>query len=454
MTGERVESGADLELAVESIATGGAGVARLPDGRAVFVHRTAPGDRIRARLTTEKKRWARARLIQVLEPGPFRREAPCPHYERCGGCTLEHLEYHAQLQAKGRIVTDALTRIGGLQLLPDLELHPAPREFRYRNRVSFTLRRLGGERVVAGFHELDRPDRILDLDGRCLLPEEPVARAWDGLREAWGPGAKHLPGGRELRLTLRGTDQGEVILVVEGGEGDGDPGALLDRVTELRAIWADGPHGFRLLAGSSEVEEIWYGEPVSVRPGAFLQVNRDAATHLHDLVLREVGVPRGRRIGDAYCGSGVYGRRLARHGGLAVGIEADPEAVEASRARPVEGFSLMEGLVENRLGEALPADLLILNPPRAGVAGEVMELLAGDEAGPARIVYVSCDPATLARDIERLGRGYRATRLQVVDLFAQTAHVETVLTLDRVPGAVVERRPDRVHQGGDPGEAR
>jgi 23S rRNA (uracil1939-C5)-methyltransferase len=454
MTGESVESGADLELAVESIAAGGAGVARLPDGRAVFVHRTAPGDRIRARLTTEKKRWARARLIQLLEPGPFRREAPCPHYERCGGCTLEHLEYHAQLQAKGRIVTDALTRIGGLETLPRLELHPAPREIRYRNRVSFTLRRPDGERVVAGFHELDRPDRILDVDGRCLLPEEPVARAWDALREAWGPGARNLPAGRELRLTLRGTDRGEVILAVEGGEGDGDPGALLDRVPELRAVWAEGPEGFRLLAGESEVEETWYGEPFSVRPGAFLQVNRDAATHLHDLVLREAGVPRGRRIVDAYCGIGVYGRRLARHGGVAVGIEADPQAVEASRARPVEGFTLLEGRVENRLAQVLPADLLILNPPRAGVAQEVMELLAGDEAGPARIVYVSCDPATLARDVERLGQGYRITRLQVVDLFPQTAHVETVLTLDRVPGPVADRAPERERKGGYPEEAR
>jgi 23S rRNA (uracil1939-C5)-methyltransferase len=457
-------SGDRVEVSVHAIASGGAGVAHLPDGRAVFVHRTAPGDRARIEVTGVKKRWARGRVLELLEPGPGRREPPCPHYERCGGCTLEHLRYEAQLEVKGRMVTDALARIGGLEVLPPPELHPAPREIRYRNRVSFTLRRLKGDRVVAGFHELERPDRILDLDGRCLLPEEPVAKAWDALRAAWGPGARRFPPGAEIRVTLRGTEEGSVILLVEGAEGpwdEADARALLEGVPALRSAWvrspgrsgggADGTPGVHhdgepgphptaeptLIAGDGDVEEHWYGERIPVRPGAFLQVNREAASHLHDLVLREAGVPRGRTILDAYCGFGVYGRRLARHGGVAVGIESDPGAAAMARSRPQEGFTLMEGRVEDRLGEALPADLAILNPPRAGVADGVMERMGGGGgergpgAPPARIVYVSCDPATLARDVKRLGPGYAITRLQVVDLFPQTAHVETVLTLDR-----------------------
>jgi 23S rRNA (uracil1939-C5)-methyltransferase len=458
---------------VQSIASGGAGVAHLPDGRAVFVHRTAPGDRARIEVTAVKKRWARGRLLELLEPGPGRREPLCPHFERCGGCTLEHLRYEAQLEAKGQMVTDALVRIGGLESLPPPELHPAPREIRYRNRVSFTLRRLARDRVVAGFHELERPDRILDLDGRCLLPEEPVAEAWDALRGAWGSGADRLPPGAELRLTLRGTEDGSVILLVQGAEApwdEDDARALLDAVPSLRAAWTEEGAGRAgqesdgerdeghdghpagepvLVAGDGEVEEHWYGERIPVRPGAFLQVNRAAASHLHDLVLREAGVPRGRTILDAYCGFGVYGRRLARHGGVAVGIESDPGAAAMARSRLQEGFTLIEGRVEDRLDEALPVDLAILNPPRAGVADGVMERLGDVGAGqpgapPTRIVYVSCDPATLARDVRRLGPGYGITRLQIVDLFPQTAHVETIVTLDR--GAAPEPPTTQVEE--------
>lgn len=430
-----------VRVSVESIGAGGAGVGRLPDGRVVFVHRSAPGDRLEVELTRVKKRWARGRLLRILEEGPDRRPAPCPHYARCGGCTLEHLDYPAQLRAKARLVGDALERIGGRAALPTVEVHPSSREVRYRNRVSFTLRRLPGG-VVAGFHELENPSRILDVDGRCLLPEEPIARVWDALRAAWGPGADRLPPGRELRLTLRSVAGGEVILLVEGGGGGGDSARssaqeLVRAIAPLHAIWhrEEGVDagGATLLAGDGGLEEVWYGERYPVRPGAFLQVNREAAEDLHDLTLRELGAPRGRRVVDAYCGVGVYARRMARHGANAVGIELDPGAVEMARDRSVEGCEILQGRVEDRLSEVLPAELVVLNPPRAGVAAGVMETLSN--AAPARIVYVSCDPATLARDVARLGADYGIGRIQLFDLFPQTAHVETVLTLDRNSGS-------------------
>ncbi|TVR65148.1 MAG: class I SAM-dependent RNA methyltransferase [Gemmatimonadales bacterium] len=419
-------------LDIRALSSEGAGIGSLPDGRVVFVHRTAPGDRVEVEITQLRRRWGRGRLVRILTPGPHRRSAPCPHQARCGGCPLEHLEYPAQLDAKKERLEEALRRIGKLQDLPSVEVHPSPREFRYRNRVSFTLRRLAGARVVAGFHEVDRPDRIMDVDEGCLLPEEPVARAWGALRRSWGPGAGRLPPGGELRLTLRGTAEGHILLLVEGGHGEaGDAGALLGEVPGLVAVWhragpSDPP---RLLAGEGEVEEQWLGELHPVRPGAFLQVNRGAAELLHDLVLRELAPPRGRTLVDAYCGIGVYGRRAARHGGRAVGIELDPQAAEVARARAPAGFRLLEGAVEARLAEALPADLVVLNPPRSGVADGVMERLAATP--PERMVYVSCDPATLARDLARLGSGFRIGRLQAVDLFPQTAHIETVVTLDR-----------------------
>jgi 23S rRNA (uracil1939-C5)-methyltransferase len=420
-----------VEVEIYGLAADGAGVGRMDDGRTLFVHRTAPGDRGRVRLTRIRKRWARGRLEEVLRPGPDRREAPCPRYRRCGGCVMEHLTYEAQLQAKATRVAETLVRIGGRTGLPAPELHPSPREFRYRNRASFTLRRLAGGRVVAGFHELESPGRIVDLGGECLLLEEGVARAWDGIRAGWGPGACRLPSGTALRLTVRGLADGGALLVVEGGGAPGAPDELLERVPSLRAVWwvPEGESGAALLAGTEDAEEEWFGERVAIRPGAFLQVNREGATLLHELVLREMGPPGGVRMVDAYCGFGIYGRRMARHGARATGIELSADAVAMADSRPVPGFRILHGRVEGRLAEALPATRAVLNPPRQGAGEGVMEALA--EGVEERIVYVSCDPATLARDLGRLGPRFHLDRIQLFDLFPQTAHVEIVATLNR-----------------------
>jgi 23S rRNA (uracil1939-C5)-methyltransferase len=417
-----------VDVTVRAIAAGGAGVADLPDGRVAFVHRTAPGDRARVRVTAAKPTWARAALVELTSPGPGRRRAPCPYYERCGGCTLEHLEYAEQLRWKGRIVADALTRIGGMPVdAPAVE--PSPREFRYRNRVTFTLRRLRGGRVLAGFHELEDPDRLVDLDGACLLPDDAIALAWEGLRAAWGEGAERLPDGARLRLTLRSV-VGGVVLLVDGGAGSWTPDVLLNAVPGLVVVWhqESGATTPVLMAGDARAHEDWLGEPV--RPGAraFLQVNREAAERLHAAVLDAVGPARGLTVVDAYCGVGVYGRALARAGARVTGIELDPEAAAAAGERAPDGFTVLPGAVEARLPGALPADLVIVNPPRAGLHEAVPRLLDGAQV--ARVVYVSCDPATLARDLKRL-EGYRLVALRSFDLFPQTAHVETLVALER-----------------------
>jgi 23S rRNA (uracil1939-C5)-methyltransferase len=419
--------GADVEIT--GIAAGGAGVGRLPDGKAVFVHRTVPGERARIRVIEEKRRWARGHLVQLLRSAPERREAPCPHYERCGGCTLEHLDYEAQCRIKGGIVADALRRIGGLEVETP-EVVASPDEFRYRNRVSFTLLRLGSGRVVAGFHEIERPERVVDITEACLLPEPAIAEAWGRLRASWGEGAYRLPSGERLRLTLRGTTEGRVALLIEGGFAKGRPDELLEWAG-LAAIWQRRGAGEpRLLAGDAAVHEEWRGEPLELRGATFLQVNRRAAALLEDHVLTLAGVGIGsppRRVVDAYCGIGLYARRLARAGADVVGIELDERAVEAARSGAPEGASFVAGRVEDKLVEALPADLVILNPPRAGLDPAVPEALL--EARPRRVIYVSCDPATLARDLERLGARYRIGSLRCFDLFPQTAHVETVAEL-------------------------
>lgn len=414
---------------ITGIAAGGAGVGRLRDGRVTFVHRTAPGDRVEVRVVEEKPRWTRSVLVRVLEASPDRRVAPCPHYDRCGGCTLEHLHYLAQLRAKGRILVEALRRIGKREI-EEPEVVPSPREVRYRNRVTFTLLRTGGGRVVAGFRELEHPERVLDIGSDCLLPEPAVAAAWGALRRAWGPGASRLPSGEELRLTLRGSRNGTVALAVDGGYAPGRPRELLDEVAGLAVVWqrSAGAAAFALLAGDGSLRDRWGGEEeLELSGDVFTQVNRGAAERLETHVLERVRAAAPETVVDAYCGVGLHARRLARAGVRVRGIEVSPEAVEEAR-RAAPGATFLEGRVEARLEEALPADLVVLNPPRGGVHAAVARTLR--RARPGRLVYVSCDPATLARDVQRLGEAYRVTGVRCFDLFPQTAHVETVMELE------------------------
>ncbi len=417
------------EVEIHGIGSGGAGVGRLPDGRVVFVQRTAPGDLATVEITRRKKSWARAKLLELKRPGEGRREAPCPHYDRCGGCTLEHLEYPYQLRAKAELVRDALARIGDLDIdIP--EIVASPSEFRYRNRVAFTLRRLSGGRVVAGFHELDNPGRIMDTTGSCLLPEPAIAAAWNRLRQTWGPNASRLPSGPELRLTLRGTESEDVVLIIDGGYAGGRAEELLERVDALAAVHhkAEGAEDYRLLAGEEPVSEQWRGETIHLGPDTFVQVNRGAAALLEEYVMDRAGDVSGTRVVDAYCGIGLYARATAAAGATAVGLERNRRATaEAERDAP-EGATFLLGPVEERLAETLPADLVILNPPRTGVEQAVVDQLR--ERPPARLIYVSCDPATLARDLQRLGGIFKLRSVRCFDLFPQTAHVESVVELE------------------------
>lgn len=415
-----------METEIESIAAGGEGVGRLPDGRAVFVQRTAPGDRVEVALTAEHPRWARGRVVTMRHPSELRRDPPCVFQADCGGCALEHLQYPAQLQAKARIVADALTRIARRDV-EEPEVVASPREFRYRNRVSFTLRRLP-DGPVAGFHRASDPDRILDIDGRCLLPESPISEAWDALRKGWGRDAGHLPGGRELRLTLRATSGGAVSLLVENGESTGDPDTLLAAVPALRSIWHRPRNGeMELLAGDPVLTEHWGGGEIELGGAAFLQVNREAGALLEDWVAERAGPAEGTRVVDAYCGVGLLADRLAASGAEVVGIELDAEAVRAARTRSAARF--VAGRVEDFLSDELPADLLIVNPPRPGLDPAVVDAITRQP--PPRLIYISCNPATLARDIARLGEGYEIRSIRSFDLFPQTAHVETVVELVR-----------------------
>ncbi len=423
-----------LTLEVDSVAIGGDGVAREPGGRVVFLPRTAPGDRVEARLVEEHDRWARARPLSVERPGPGRSPAPCPYYDDCGGCQLQHLDRPTELAAKRRAVRDALERIAGREFDVDPVRDPGP-PFGYRNRVSLTLRRSGGD-AVAGYHRWDDPARLVDVE-RCPLAEEPVNRALEELRSNWAPGAERLPAGDELRVTVRAGRSGAVGLLVEGGGGSaGEPTALAGAVTELAGLWWRPAAGdLRVLAGSSTFPDRWEGTDLELRPDTFLQVNRTVAaameTHLDALIGGRSGGPAGLRMLDLYAGVGLRALRWTEAGARTVACERDPGSVQAGRrAAETRGLDVdfRVGDVEDRLAELLPADVTVVNPPRSGLSEPVARTLAGEGAGA--IAYVSCDPATLARDVKRLGDGWRLVSVRPFDAFPQTAHVETVAWLE------------------------
>lgn len=418
-----------LALEVESIAVGGDGVAREPGGRVVFLPRTAPGDRVEARLVEEHDSWARGRPVRIEREGPGRRAPDCPHYEACGGCQLQHLERDAHLEAKRRAVRDALERIGGRAVEVRPVADPGP-PFGYRNRVALTLRR--EERgVVAGYHRWDEPGQLVDVE-RCPLAEEAVDRAWRELRDAWGSRAERLPAGDELRLTVRAGGTGEVGVLIEGGRGAGRPGELAEGLSALACLWHRPEGGdVRVLHGSATLPERWQGVELALRPDTFTQVNRTVAAAMERHVDELLGLLAGRRVLDLYAGVGLRALRWAEAGAEAVACERDPGAVRAGRdAAEARGTALEHrtGSVEDHLADLLPADAAVVNPPRAGLSEAVTSVL--DPGSLGTLVYVSCDPATLARDLKRLGDRWIVTSVQPFDAFPQTAHVETVVRLE------------------------
>jgi 23S rRNA (uracil1939-C5)-methyltransferase len=411
-------------VVITGIAAGGAGVARLADGRVAFIHGTAPGDHVDSRVTQQHRRWVRARTVRLIQAGPDRRPSPCPFDAVCGGCTLQHIAIAAQRREKAALVREAMRRIGGIEIdVPDVV--ESLSEFEYRNRVTFHLRRLGAERVVAGFHELERADRLVDVDGRCLLPEPTIRTAWRDLRREWGRNAHRLPAGESLRITLQSAGSGEVGLLTEGGYGDGRPDEIIERVPSITAVWKmDADGRVTHLAGRRALGE---AEDASLPAGVFTQVNRAVADRLGEHVDDLLGEVAGRHIIDAYCGIAIRAIRWAAAGARVSGIEADERAAAEARRRCDGQCDIVHGLVEDHMADLLPADIVILNPPRAGVHERVVRALI--DRPPGRLLYVSCDPATLARDCARLAERYTIRDVRCFDMFPQTAHIETVVDL-------------------------
>lgn len=398
------------QVRVDSIAGGGDGVGRL-DGLAVFIPRTGPGELVEASIRP-KGRLARGRLLRVIEPSSDRVDPRCVHYDgdHCGGCQLQHLTIEAQLRAKQRIVQDAFSRIAKREVpLPPIERSPA--EWEYRSRLTLSMRWQGA--WVMGLHAYDDVDHVFDLQ-TCPITNGGVVAAWNEVRRA----ARFLPRTPELRGTIRSRGD-EMALVIEGGDAWPLAREFAAAVTSLHVIrWHSSDGHTRVMVDRRAAQ---------LPDESFDQVNQPvAAAARAELIERTLAVSP-RTVVDAYAGLGATARALANQGITVTAIEADHAAVRFASSQLPEGSRAIAARVEDVLEQCLPADVVILNPPRAGVDARVTTALNSSPM-PQRVLYMSCDPATLARDVSRMP-AYRVSSLRAYDMFPQTAHVEVVCEL-------------------------
>jgi 23S rRNA (uracil1939-C5)-methyltransferase len=408
-----------LTLDIESIAAGGDGVARS-DGLVVFLPRTAVGDRVIANVAV-KGRLARGTVERIELAGPDRADATCAHYEgdRCGGCQLQHITYAAQREAKRRIIADSIRRIGKRDVSPP-EIHSGENAWRYRRKLTLALRRTG-DRWICGLHAYDNPGRVFALDD-CPISDVRLMSVWREILAA----SAHFPKAVQLRGAVRllGESPTRAAFVLEGGRDWSAHETFFAAVPSLAALWWVPNDGSRRLVADRREK----GEPGA----SFVQVNPEVATKLESFVVDAVMAYAPATVVDGYSGSGGVALAIAARGVRVVAIELDAEASAWAASRLPAGSRAVTARVEDAIRNVLPADVVILNPPRGGVDTRVTAALATGSLAPRAIVYVSCDPATLARDLSRLP-SWRIARLTAFDMFPQTAHVETVCEL--VPAA-------------------
>jgi 23S rRNA (uracil1939-C5)-methyltransferase len=396
------------------LAAGGDGVGKQDDGKTIFVPRTAPDDLAEVTGLREHKRFVRGRLARVLEPSPHRVEPRCPHYVRddCGGCQLQHIDNEVQLASRQSFVGDALRRIAKRDIA-DPPIVPADQSYDYRTKITLHADQSSGR---IGLHRYSSAEQIFDLEW-CHITVPELMRVWQAVR-----GVRSLLPKTLEQLVLRLDRQGGRHLIVRVGEGEvWSGGSRLHRELERRGVsvtlWYQPPGGgARAIAGATEAF------PATV----FEQVHPEMGDRVRKFAIDQLGDVAGRKVWDLYAGIGETTAQLLALGAEVESVELDRRAVAEAEARgPVSRRHV--GRVEDVLPELRRADLVVANPPRSGMDERVTAAL--ERLRPARLVYISCDPATLARDLVRM-KELRLILVQAFDLFPQTTHVETVAVLE------------------------
>ena len=446
---QRPERGQELDLRVESLAHGGAGVARL-DGYVVFVSGAVPGDRVRAVVTKRKRGYAEARTVEVVDPSPDRVEPAAPGHP---GAAWQVLPYDRQLEIKAEQVEDALRRIGRLDGFAMEPIVPAVQQWRYRNKLEYSFGAGEDGTLVCGFHKPGSWEEIVHVEDDLLASEavNAVRRAVvDWCRES-GLSAydRRAQAGFLRNLVIReGRRSGDLqVRIVTGADGTdfdedgfvgavGGHGAFWTRMYDVGETTAGGETDH--LAGAPRLREELSGLDFRISPGAFFQTNTEMAEELYALAGEYAALKGYERVYDLYCGMGTIGLTLAPRAGELWGVEvvepAVQDAIENAQRNGVENARFFAGDIRLAMRDLVETagrpDVVVLDPPRAGLSQKVVRRVI--EAAPKRIVYVSCNPTTLAPNAAQLTEaGYRLRKVRPVDMFPQTHHIECVAVLDQ-----------------------
>lgn len=445
-TRTRVERGQELELTIDGLAHGGAGVARL-DGYVVFVRDAVPGDRVRATVTKRKKAYAEARASEVLTPSPDRVPALADH----PGAPWQVLPYERQLQVKAEQVADALTRIGHFADVEIEPIVPAVEQWRYRNKLEYSFGTGDDGALICGFHAPGSWERIEHVED-CLLASEAGndarraalqwcrdrglsaydRRAQTGLLRNLVVREGRRTGDRQVRL-VTSDEQVDLTGFAEAVQVDS---VMWTRALDVGETTTGG--ATEVLHGTEAIDEELGGMRFRVSADAFFQTNTEMAEQLYAIATEYAGLQGWERVYDLFCGIGTIGLSLSMRAGEIWGLEIVEEAIADAiinaRLNEVENAQFFAGdvrlVLRDLVERAGRPDVLVVDPPRAGLSAKVVRRVI--EASPKRIVYVSCNPTTLAPNAAQLVEaGYALRRVKPVDMFPQTPHIECVALLER-----------------------
>jgi 23S rRNA (uracil1939-C5)-methyltransferase len=443
----RPRRGDELELTVDRLAYGGNGVARREDGYVVFVAGAVPGDRVRAVVGKAKKAYAEARAVDVLEPSPDRIPAVADH----PGAPWQVLPYERQLEVKREQVEDALTRIGRLEGYELEPIVPALEQWRYRNKLEYSFGTGENGELVCGFHAPGRWDEIVPV-ADCMLASERGNAAREQVlaelrRQGLGAWDRRTQQGFLRNLVVReGRRTGELQVRLVSSPGKLDADALIDAVDANGLFWTqtaglgESTQGGEttLLSGGPQLSEQLGDLRFLISPDAFFQTNTEMAEVLYGHAAEVAALRGSERVFDLYCGIGTIGLALAARAREVVGVEiveaAVADAIENARLNEITNASFFAGDIRLAMRELVERagkpDVAVIDPPRAGLSQKIVRRII--EADPQRIVYVSCNPTTLAPNAAQLVEaGYTLRRVRPVDMFPQTPHIECVALLER-----------------------
>jgi 23S rRNA (uracil1939-C5)-methyltransferase len=400
-----------FEVRIDSLAYGGDALGRLPDGRVVFVPYAIPGEMVRLSITEDKSRHARGELLEVLKPSSERVTPRCQHFTTCGGCHYQQMNYPTQLKTKADILREQLERIGGLREFPVVEIIAAAEPWYYRNSIQFHITRDG----KLGFQKAhtNQPFAIQE----CHLPEAAINRLWPLIE------LEPIPGMERVSLRLGAIE--DVMLILESS----DPQPVDFSIEDL-AISAVkvSPSGTMVMAGSDYIVMEVSGRQFQVSASSFFQVNTHQAVAMVAYLLDQLPLNENMTVMDVYSGVGLFSAFLAPRVKRLVGIEISPEACEdySTNLDEFDNVELYEDSADNVLSQInFNPNLIVMDPPRAGLGVKTVEGILAQ--GAAHLAYISCDPATLARDGKQLAAGgYSMVKMTLIDMFPQTYHIESI----------------------------